>query len=675
MKRYLKQIFCMGILVSASYVFANEPSAVSGIDTKNFSSRLKPNDNFYEWANEGWLKTTEIPADQSNYGSFSVLDDQVKEATRKLIEEAAQGNAPVGSDTQKVGDFFKSYMDLERRNALGIQPIEDMLNEIAAVKNHQQLASVSAKLLRSGISGPFGLFVSPDAKKSDQYAVYVIQSGLTLPDRDYYLLDSPQFEKARNDLKSYITDLLEIAKHPNAKRASNSLLKLEKSLAILHWDRVKNRDPEAIYNKHSADELKKLMLGFPMGRLLTDVGLEQQKEFVVRQPDYIKALGALINATPLQLWKDYLTFRLMDSTASELSESIEKRHFEFHSLALSGIQEQKPVWRRGVEACNGVLGEVVGKLYVEKHFPAEAKERMQQLVGNLKIAFARRIDNLDWMSPVTKQQAHEKLSKFSTKIGYPDKWKDYSKLEIRPDDLLGNIRRAAEVEFQRRIDRLGGPVDRTEWQMTPQTINAYYNATMNEIVFPAAILQPPFFNLQADDAVNYGGIGAVIGHEISHGFDDKGSQYDGDGNLRRWWSQEDRQEFERRANQLVAQYDAYKPFEDANVNGKFTLGENIGDLGGLAVAFEAYQISLNGKEPPMMDSLTGNQRFFVGWAQIWRRLYRELELRKRLLQDPHSPSEYRCNGIVANMDAFYESFSVKPSDSMFIAPENRVRIW
>jgi endothelin-converting enzyme/putative endopeptidase len=663
------------LLIWHAAILRADSSAVSGIETANFSSRLKPGENFYEYVNEGWLKNTDIPADQSNYGSFSVLDDQVKEATRQLIEQAAQSQAAKGSDAQKVGDFFKSYTDLERRDELGIQPIQAMLSEISGAKNHQQLATVAARLMRTGIAGPFALYVSPDAKKSEQYTVYWTQSGLTLPDRDYYLVDSPPFEKARSALKVYMRDMLEYAKHPNPQRAANNVFKLEKSLAVLQWDRVKNRDPEATYNKHSVEELKKLIIGLPVEHFLSDLGLAQQTEYVVRQPDYLKSLGAMMHATPLQLWKDYWTFRLLDSAAPSLNQAIEKRHFEFHSTALSGIEEQKPLWRRGVEACNSVLGEVLGKLYVEKHFPPEAKERMQELVGNLKTAFAKRIDGLDWMTPVTKQQAHEKLSKFTTKIGYPDQWKDYSKLEIRPDDLVGNIQRAAEVEFQRRIDRLGGPIDRTEWHMTPQTINAYYNPTMNEIVFPAAILQPPFFNLQADDAVNYGGIGAVIGHEISHGFDDKGSQYDGDGNLRRWWSLEDRQEFERRADQLVAQYDSYKPFEDASVNGRFTLGENIGDLGGLSVAYEAYQLSLDGKPAPVLDSLSGDQRFFIGWAQIWRRLYRELELRKRLVQDPHSPSEYRCNGIVANLDSFYEAFPIKPEDPMYIAPEKRVRIW
>lgn len=648
---------------------------VSGIETQHRSTTVKPGENFYQYVNEGWLKNTPIPADQSNYGSFSVLDDAVKDAIRNIIEQAASSNPASGSDAQKVGDFFKSYTDIDRRNALGIKPIQPLLDDVSVVKTPKQLASLIAKMNRLGIIGPFGLYVNQDAKKSDQYTVYIGQSGLTLPDRDYYLKDNPQFVKARNDLKVFIEDMLQFAGHENPKRATNNIYKFELAIATIQWDRVKNRDPEATYNKHTAAELKDLLSGLPLDELLSALSLSSQPEFIVRQPDYLKAVNALLVAMPMQAWKDYYTFRIMNTYASELSEKIETRHFAFHSTALSGVEEQKPMWRRGVEACNGILGEIVGKLYVEKHFPPEAKARMEQLVSNLKAAFAKRIDGLDWMSPATKAQAKEKLSKFNSKIGYPNKWKDYSKLEIKPDDLVGNYIRASEVEYQRRISRLGGPIDRDEWMMTPQTINAYYSATMNEIVFPAAILQPPFFNLQADDAVNYGGIGGVIGHELSHGFDDKGSQYDGDGNLRRWWSTDDRAEFERRANALVKQYDGYKPFEDMSVNGKFTLGENIGDLGGMAVAYEAYKMSLLGKEAPMIDGMSGDQRFFMGWGQIWRRLYREPELRKRLVQDPHSPSEYRCNGILSNMDAFYECFGIKPGDPMYIAPENRVRIW
>ncbi len=647
----------------------------SGIDLQYVSPTLAPSDNFYEFVNEGWLKNTEIPPDQSNYGSFSVLDDGVKAAIRELIEAAAASDAPQGSDAQKVGDFFKSYTNVALRDELGTRPAEPILQEIKAVQDGTEMAKVLGRLTRRGLAGPLACYVSIDARQSDQYTVYATQSGTTLPDRDYYLVDEPRYVEARQALEEYVADMLKTFGYPDAAAAAARIVQLETQLAKMQWTRVENRDPVSTYNKRSKAEFVSMLGNFDVPTFLATSGFDKQSEFIVRQPSYVEKLNSLLAEVPLDTWKEYYAFRVIDAVAMDLSEPIEKRHFEFHETFLSGIEEQKPLWRRGVEACNGILGEIVGKLYVEKHFPPEAKQRMEELVENLKKAFAKRIVGLEWMSPVTKKQAHEKLAKFTTKIGYPDEWKDYSKLVIKPDDLVGNYMRAAEVEHQRSLDKLGGPIDRNEWFMTPQTINAYYNPTMNEIVFPAAILQPPFFNLEADDAVNYGGIGGVIGHEISHGFDDKGSQFDGDGNLRMWWSEEDRQEFEQRAAQLTAQYNAYKPFDDMSINGDLTLGENIGDLGGMAVAYEAYQLSLGGQPAPVIDGLTGDQRFFYGWAQIWRRLYREPELRKRLLTDPHSPSEYRCNGILSNMDAFYEAFPIKPGSAMYIAPDQRVRIW
>ncbi len=405
------------------------------------------------------------------------------------------------------------------------------------------------------------------------------------------------------------------------------------------------------------------------------MGFEKEATAIVQQVSFIEGLSKLIESTPLETWKNYFTYQAIDAYAPVMTDKLEKRHFDFHDTVISGVAEQKPLWRRGVEATNHALGEVVGKLYVEKHFAPQAKARMLQLVENLKVAAGERIDALEWMSPATKVQARQKLAKFTTKIGYPDKWKDYSKLTIEEGSVVANLLNSAAFEADYQFAKLGGPIDRTEWMMTPQTINAYYNPLMNEIVFPAAILQPPFFNMAADDAANYGGIGAVIGHELSHGFDDQGSQYDGDGNLRKWWTPEDRDEFERRAKELVAQYNTYKPFDDMSVNGELTLGENIGDLGGLNFAYTAYKNSLGGKPAPVIDGLTGDQRFFCGWAQVWRRLYREPELRKRLVMDPHSPSRYRVNGIVSNMDAFYAAFDIKPDDPMFIAPEKRIRIW
>ncbi|RMF43367.1 MAG: M13 family peptidase [Planctomycetota bacterium] len=673
-----RRLFFSAVLIAwaAAGVQSEEPQPpVSGLDLQYVSPTVGPEEDFYIHVNEGWLNTVEIPPDQSNWGSFSVIDDQVKKDIRRIIEEAAESHAPPGSDAQKVGDFFRSYTNVELRNRLGIAPAQPLIDEVAAVEDRSDLARLTASLFRKGIAGPFYGFVSPDARQSDRYGLYLTQTGITLPDRDYYLVDNPLYKRALQDLQEYIADMMEMFGQADPQGAAERIVDLETRLAEIFWAREINRDPVQTYNKMPRSQVIDLLSNFDMPTFLEEAGIADHPEYIVRQPTYFEKLNQLFQEVPLSTWKEYYTFQVIDAVASDLSEDIEQRHFAFHQTALSGVEQQKPLWRRGVEACNGILGEIVGKLYVERHFPPEAKRRMDEMVENLKRAFAKRIVELEWMSPVTKKAAHEKLSKFTTKIGYPDKWKDYSKLIIRPDDLVGNYFRAAEVEYNRQVERLGGPIDRTEWFMTPQTINAYYNPTMNEIVFPAAILQPPFFNLQADDAVNYGGIGAVIGHEISHGFDDKGSQYDGDGNLRNWWSQEDRAEFEKRAKQLIEQYNGYKPFDDMHVNGEFTLGENIGDLGGMAVAYEAYRLSLDGKAAPVIDGLTGDQRFFHGWAQIWRRKYREPELRKRLVQDPHSPSQYRCNGIVSNMDAFYEAFDVKPGDPMYIPPEKRVRIW
>ncbi|GAB5403280.1 MAG: M13 family metallopeptidase [Aureliella sp.] len=657
-------------------VQAVEPNEkASGIEKEYISKSLSPAEDFYEFVNEGWLKATEIPPDRSNYGSFSAIDDAAKEAIRQIIEEAAAKEAAPGTEAQKVGDFYRSYTNIEQRNELGIKPIEPLLQEVRAASTPEEMASLVGRLFRKGIAGPIAFYVSPDAKKSSEYTVYVTQTGISLPDRDYYLEDEERYKKAREDLNAYITDMMRAIDHYDPKGAAERIVALETDLAEIFWDRVTMRDPDKSYNKRSADELSNMLSNIPLDVFLAEIELDNQSTFIVRQPDYIEGLNDLIETTPAETWQEYFLYQVIDSAATDLTQELELRHFQFYNTALSGVQEQKPLWRRGVEATESVLGEVLGKLYVERHFPPEAKRRMDALVGNLKKAYAKRIQALDWMTPVTKKAALEKLSKFTTKIGYPEEWKDYSDLKVASDDLVGNYMRASEVEFRREIDKLGGPIDRNEWFMTPQTVNAYYNPTMNEIVFPAAILQPPFFNLEADDAVNYGGIGGVIGHEISHGFDDKGSKFDGDGNLRSWWGDADRAEFEARANKLVEQYNAFEPFEGIHVNGEFTLGENIGDLGGMAVAYEAYMLSLEGKEAPEIDGLTGQQRFFLGWGQIWRRLYRDDELKKRIVVDPHSPSRYRCNGILSNMDAFYDAFEIPAGSKMYVAPEDRVRIW
>ncbi|MEM6688035.1 MAG: M13 family metallopeptidase [Planctomycetota bacterium] len=653
---------------------ADSTGKVSGIDRSLFSDSVKPGDNFYLYANQVWLDRTSIPADKSNYGVFTILSDDTRERVRALIEEAAEKEAEEGTATQKVGTLYRSLLDFETRNAAGIDPIQPLLDCID-VADDGSMGELLGYLSRFGINAAMGFYVNNDAKDSDKYAVYVTQTGLTMPDRDYYLEDDKRYVELRAELKVYIADMLRFAGVEDPEAKADGVLEIERQLAEHQWTKTENRDPVKTYNKKTSDELAWIMDAFPWKDYAQAAGLGDVENFIVRQPSYLQEVGVLTRSLDLDAVKDYLRLHVIDAYASSLSEELEQRHFDFHSKALSGVDQQEEPWKRAVNVTGSVLGELVGQLYVEKHFQPKAKARMNQLVDNLKLAFAKRIESRDWMGEGTKKQALEKLEKFTTKIGYPDQWKNYSALSMTSEVAARNLLASSEFEHDRDLKKLGGPIDRTEWHMTPQTINAYYNPVMNEIVFPAAILQPPFFNMAADDAVNYGAIGAVIGHELSHGFDDKGSQYDGNGNLRQWWTPDDRQEFDRRAKGLVEQYSAFEPVEGNFVNGELTLGENIGDLGGLSVALEAYRLSLAETSAPVIDGFTGEQRFFLGWSQVWRRLYRGPELLRRLVTDPHSPSEYRVNGIVRNMDAWYEAFGVSEGDELYLSPERRVRIW
>lgn len=666
-------------------VLASIPTAVfgqqatktlkSGIDLEQISKEIKPGDDFFDHVNSKWIEATEIPGDKSDYGAFTKLDDLTQEQIRAIIEEAAKSSAQPGSPMQQVGDLYRSFTDVETRNKLGIKPIEPVLAEVRKLDDKKALAPLMAKLSKQGVDLLFGYYVEPDAKNSEAYIVYMGQGGTTLPDRDYYLSDDKQYVETREKYVAYVEALLTKVGQPNAKEAAARIVELETKMAKAQWTKVENRDPIKTYNKMTSEELSKTLSNLPWSTFAEEAGVAKEPAFVIGQPSFFTAANELLAEVPLDTWKEYIVYQVADSAAPLLTEELEQLHFGFHETTISGVAEQMPMWKRGVETCNGLLGMVVGKLYVEKHFSPKAKARMQELVENLKKAFAQRIDQLEWMGKGTQVAAHEKLSQFTTKIGYPDKWKDYSSVKIDSQDLVGNLRRVAAFEYEYNLKKLGGPIDRTEWMMSPQTVNAYYNPLQNEIVFPAAILQPPFFDLEADDAVNYGGIGAVIGHEISHGFDDQGRRFDGKGNLRNWWTEEDRVEFEKRSQKLVELYTTFKPFADMGVNGELTLGENIGDLGGLSVAYTAYKLSLKGEKAPVIDGLTGDQRFFYGWGQVWRRKYREQELRRRLVVDPHSPSKYRVVGIVSNMDAFYEAFGIKEGDKMYIAPKDRVRIW
>lgn len=647
---------------------------VSGIELENFSKTLGPGDDFFRYVNEKWLDNTDIPPDQSNYGAFTILAIETNAAIRTIIEEASKSENP-SAIAKQVGDFYKSYTNIESRNQAGVTPIQPWLKKIKGVSNSKDLIRVAGELSIVGIPSFLGAGIDVDEKRSDQYAVYIGQDGTTLPDRDYYLDNDEELVARREKYVLYIEEMLKQVGWDNPKVYAEGILALETKFANAQWDKVSLRDPVKRYNKLSVSDFVAKNKGIEWKDYAASVGLSDVQEIIVGQPSFFEAAQETLAQSDVEVLKAYLAFQTINTFAPVMTEKLEKLHFNFHDTVLSGVEEQEPLWRRGVDACNAMLGMPIGKLYVEKHFSPRAKERMNELVGNLMKAFEKRIDALEWMGNGTKAQAKEKLKLFTPKIGYPDKWKDYSSVKIDPNDVVGNIARIAEFEHRYALNKLGKPIDRTEWFMPPQTVNAYYNPSMNEIVFPAAILQPPFFNLDADDAVNYGAIGAVIGHEISHGFDDSGSKYDGRGNLRNWWTERDEQEFVKRSEQLVSQYDAYEPLPGVRLNGKFTLGENIGDLGGLSVAYTAYKLSLDGKPSPKIDEMSGEQRFFVGWAQVWRRKYREAEMRKRVKTDPHSPSQFRCNGIVSNLDGFYEAFDVKPDAPMFLPAEKRVRIW
>jgi putative endopeptidase len=649
--------------------------AKSGIDLTAVDATVRAQDDLFRHVNGGWLKATEIPADKSRYGIFNVLYDDTQERLKSLIQEAAATSAEAGSNTQKLGDMYNSYMNEERANELGLSPLQGMLDSIAAIQTTEQLAAKFGELYVLGIGGPFNFYTSPDAKDPETVTMYLYQSGLTLPDRDYYSKEDEKYVNFRTATEKYMADILSKAGNANAEDAAKRIMALEKDIAANHLSRVESRDAEKNYNKFSKAEVSALMASFDWQAYADASGIGSVDGMVVRNLPYFEKFATIFAAHDLQTWKDYLAFNLVDSFASRLSQDFVDLHFAFHSTTLNGIPEQQPRWKRAVNATSGVLGEVLGQQYVERYFTPEAKAKMDALVKNLTKAYGDSIQQLAWMSDETKAKALEKLAAFTPKIGYPDKWRDYTNLEVKADDLVGNYLRYAKFDHMEDVAKIGQPVDKADWGMTPQTINAYYSPVRNEIVFPAGILQPPFFDMTADDAVNYGAIGAVIGHEIGHGFDDQGSKYDGQGNLRSWWTDEDRAAFDVLGKKLVAQYDKFEAIEGQNVNGSLTLGENIGDLAGVTIGYKAYQMSLAGQPAVEIDGLSGAQRFFMGYAQVWRSKSREDALRAQLLSDPHSPGEFRVNGIAPNVDAFYEAFDVKEGDAMYLAPEDRVKIW
>ncbi len=647
----------------------------SGLDLSGFDRAVRPQDDLYLFAGGAWLARTEIPPDRSNYGSFIALDDQAQEEVKELIVAASQKpNRPAGSDEQKVGDYYLAFMDAERVERLGLEPLKLELSRIDTIANPRDVARYIGHLQKLGVAHPFAWYSTPDSKNSSVYIGSLYQSGLTMPDRDYYLSPEDKYAQFRAKFALYVEQMLARAGERNARSAASRIAALETRIANYQWTKVQNRDPVKTYNPMSLPEYQKLAPNFDWVSFFEGMGAPVQK-LDISQPTFITGIGQLVRTVPVADWRLYFKFQLLDDYAPMLSAQFADLEFDFHQRTLNGVKEPRPRWRRAVDSMDNNMGELIGRMFVEAHFPPEAKRRMLELVQNLLKAFDSSIDGLEWMSAATRAEAKKKLSKITVKIGYPDKWRDYSSLTVRGDDLVGNVQRASEFELKRQVARAGGPVDKGEWLMTPQTVNAYYNPTTNEITFPAAILRPPFFDMNADAAVNYGGIGSVIGHEISHGFDDSGRQFDGDGNLRDWWTADDGSRFKQRADALVKQFAGYSVLDNRHLNGELTLGENIGDLSGMAVAFKAYQLSLGGTPAPEIDGFTGQQRFFLGWAQVWRRKYRDEELLKRLLTDPHSPSEFRTNGPSSNIDAFYEAFGVKPGDKMYRPPEQRVKIW
>ncbi|GAA1448280.1 M13 family metallopeptidase [Leifsonia poae] len=652
----------------------------SGIETSELDPAVRPQDDLFRHVNGKWIDRTEIPGDKARWGSFMILAEEAESAVRDIIAEAQ--DAQEGTEERKFGDLFASFMDEERIEQLGTTPIQAQLALASDVDSVPGLLEAIGKLERHGLAGFYQLFVDNDPGNPERYLVFAEQAGISLPDESYFREET--FAPIREAFVAHIQRMFELAGFDDAPERAQRVFDLEKAIASHHWDNVKSRDSEKTYNLYSWDDAAALFSGAATGD--ADLTVWEKAlgapegalaELVLRQPSFTAGLAELLTDDRLESWKDWLAWQIIHGAAPYLSGDFVEANFDFYGRTLTGTPEMRARWKRGVSLVEGAMGEAVGRIYVDRHFPPASKESMDVLVANLIEAYRQSIRVLEWMGEDTRNRALDKLEKFTPKIGYPVKWRDYSSLEIDPADLVGNVRRTSTFEFNRELGKIGTPLDRDEWFMTPQTINAYYNPGFNEIVFPAAILQFPFFDATRDDAANYGAIGAVIGHEIGHGFDDQGSKYDGDGRLQDWWTGADREAFEKRTGSLIEQYNALAPAQvpDHHVNGALTIGENIGDLGGLGIAWKAYRISLNGEEPPVIDGLTGAQRFFLSWAQAWQQKGRDEEVIRLLAIDPHSPNEFRCNQIVRNIDAFYETFEVSEGDTLWLSPEERVTIW
>ena len=666
-----------------------------GINLANVKADVNPGDDFFAHVNGKWLDTFEIPSDRTRYGSFTLLAEKSEQRVRKIIEELAAAKPDPATLEGKVATIYNAYLDTGAIEARGLAPAQPYLDRIQAMETREDLAKVFAA---NGFTAPVGGWVDVDSKQTDQYIFYITQAGLGMGDRDYYLVDNDKNAELRAAYKAMLSSLLAAAGYNDADAAANKVIALETEIAKAHWDRAAGRNRNLTYNKVTKAELIALGGAFPTATLIDALDLGDQAAFVVRQVTPtaeetaengldadqlakvsgggVPGLFKVMQTAPMDQWKAYLTAHLLIDTSDVLPASIDNTVFDFYGKTLSGQEEQRERWQRGVDTVENSVGEAVGKVYAARYFPAENKAAMDQLVANLRVALSQNLENLDWMGAATKAEAEAKLDLFTPKIGYPEKFETYDSLVVS-DDAFANQMAVNAWAYQDMLSDLGQPIDKTEWGMLPQTVNAYYSPNRNEIVFPAAILQPPFFNLSADPAVNYGAIGGVIGHEIGHGFDDQGAKSDGTGLLRNWWTAEDEANFKAKTGALVAQYNAFCPYDEGEtcVNGALTLGENIGDLGGLSMAYKAYHISLDGKEDKVIDGLTGDQRFFMSWAQVWRSKNREEAMRRQMLTDPHSPPAYRVNGIVRNFDAWYDAFGVTPDDALYLPPEQRIRIW
>jgi putative endopeptidase len=663
------------VTASAAVVTAPAPKPAFGdfgVDLSAGDRSVKPGDDFFEFANGSWDRSFAIPADKSSFGPFDRLDELSKERVRLIIEKAAAAHAPNGTPAQQIGDYYAAYMDEAAIEAHDLAPAQEDLERIGAAKSRADVARLFGSI---GYATLFDVQLIPDFKDPDRYAVVISESSLGLPDRDYYLKDDPQLQALREKYVAYIAQMLTLGGSSDPHSQAREVMAFETAVAKLQWPIEKRRDVDATYNPRTKAQLLTYAPGFPWQTFLEAQQLGGRKDVVLSELTAIRDLAKLFDHTPVPTLKAFLTFHYLNDNAPYLPQRFDRARFAFYGQTMRGQPQQRERWKRGVDAVDGAVGEAVGRLYVAEYFPPESKAKMQQLVADLRAALSQRLDALDWMTPETKTRAHEKLASFTPKIGYPDNWKDYSALVIKADDPVGNARRASQWWWDYQIARIDKPVDRSEWGMTPQEINAYYNPLNNEIVFPAAMLQPPFFDPSADAAVNYGAIGAVIGHEMGHGFDDQGRKFGPDGSMNDWWTAKDAQVFDLRKDKLIKEFSGFEALPGLNVSGANTIGENIGDLGGLNMAHEAYLISLKGKPAPLIDGLSGDQRFFLAYAQVWREKYREGALRELVMSDVHSPSRFRVNGPLPNIDVWYEAFGVKPGDKMYIAPEERVRIW